>query len=194
MTLAYFLVGLVAWGYFIDWNLYLVLAYVLLFVAIYIPGGVQKRRLRRDAQPKKAKTYPQKLSGLVSSDPEVFSACFLKAVEFERLREKESDTQPDAETLQAIQLIIRESSRDKDSLILALKASFSEYEDRVPSERWLDFFIEKLIGVNLSSDGSVNKDSLIESAELIKQSIDIASGEEKERLNKLLKDIETKIS
>jgi len=194
MTLAYFLVGLVAWGYFIDWNLYLVLAYVFLFAAIYIPGGVQKRRLRRAAQPKKAKTYPQKLSSLVSSDPEVFSACFLKAVEFERLREKESDTQPDAETLQAIQLIIRESSRDKDSLILALKASFSEYEDRVPSERWLDFFIEKLIGVNLSSEGAVNKDSLTESAELIKQSIDIAGGEDKERLNKLLKDIEAKIS
>jgi hypothetical protein len=77
---------------------------------------------------------------------------------------------------------------------LALNASFSEYEDRVPSERWLDFFIEKLIGVNLSSEGSVNKDSLTESAELIKQSIDIAGGEDKERLSKLLKDIEAKIS
>lgn len=110
------------------------MAYALLFMAMVVSVQQQKVRAQESNLSSRQNTYKEKLKELLEIQPDTFVSSFMQATAFMERLDVEPDTKPTADVMQAVSLLLKESSVDKERLNLVLSLSFEEYQNRSPSD------------------------------------------------------------
>jgi hypothetical protein len=187
----FFIVGFLAWGFLFDWNPMSFIAYALLFMAMVVSVQQQKVRAKESNLSSRQYTYKEKLRELLEIQPETFVSSFMQATTFMERLDVEPDAKPTADITQAISLLLKESSVDKERLNLALRLSFEEYQNRSPSDQWIDYFLTRLSSaMSNSSVITLERADLLKSLEAVRHSIDKADDQDRVELSNLLKLLE----
>ena len=105
----------------------------------------------------------------------------MQATAFMERLDVEPDTKPTADVMQAVSLLLKESSVDKERLNLALSLSFEEYQNRSPSDQWIDYFLTRLSSaMSNSSVITLERADLLKSLEAVRHSIEKADDQDRE--------------
>jgi len=163
------------------------IAYALLFMAMVVSVQQQKVRAKESHLSSRQNTYKEKLRELLEIQPETFVSSFMQATTFMERLDIEPDAKPTADVTQAVSLLLKESSVDKERLNLALRLSFEEYQNRSPSDQWIDYFLTRLSSaISNSSVITLERADLLKSLEAVRHSIDKADDQDREELSNLL--------
>jgi len=183
----FFIVGLLAWGFLFDWDPVSFVAYALLFMAMVVSVQQQKVRAQQSNLSSRQNIYKEKLKELLEVPPDTFVSSFIRATTFMERLDVEPDAKPTADITQAISLLLKESSVDKERLNLALRLSFEEYQNRSPSDQWIEYFLTRLSSaMNDSTIITLERADLLKSLEAVRHSIDKADDQDREDLSNLL--------
>ena len=167
------------------------IAYALLFMAMVVSVQQQKVRAKESNFSSRQNTYIEKLRELLEIQPDIFVSSFMQATTFMERLDVEPDAKPTADITQAISLLLKESSVDKERLNLVLSLSFEEYQNRSPSDQWIDYFLTRLSSaMSNSSVITLERADLLKSLEAVRHSIEKADDQDREELSNLLKLLE----